>query len=41
MEGHIKGSITSIELKNLKERGSISELSLQESLQEAVDIGLF
>lgn len=41
MEGHIKGSITSIELKNLKERGSITELSLQESLQEAVDIGLF
>lgn len=33
LEGHIKGSVTSIELKSMKERGNISEKLLQESLQ--------
>ena len=28
-------------MKNLRKRGEITETSLQESLQEAVDIGLF
>ena len=41
LEGHIKGTVTSIELKNMKERGNITEKLLQESLQEAVDIGVF
>lgn len=41
MEGHIKGALTAIQLKNLRKRGEITEISLQESLQEAVDIGLF